>query len=125
VVIDLGVNYSDITLMLLDASYQIHFITSMELAAVQNAKQGIEVMKSLNYSSDKVKIFVNQVYKMSGMSVKDIEKAIKMTVHGEIEEQTKIVRQSMNIGDPMSIYKKYKHTKFVKQVSSLAQIITK
>nr|WP_256371199.1 MULTISPECIES: response regulator [unclassified Fusibacter] len=123
IICDLGVNYSDVTLAIMDASTQIHFVTSMELAAVQNAIQGIEVMKSLNYTSDKVKVIVNKSYRGSGMTVKDIEKAIKMKVHAEVEEQPKIVRHVMNIGDPGSLYTRHRHTKIVKQLNMVANLI--
>jgi pilus assembly protein CpaE len=101
IVIDLGVNYDDITLSILDKSNRIYFVTTPDLLALKNTKLGLEVMSSLNYDKDKVKIIVNSYSNSYSVKMAEIENLLKFEVISIIPFEEKTIRNSVNVGIPI------------------------
>lgn len=120
IICDLGVNYNETTLMLLDQSLMIYLITQPSVSAIHHTKLGLEVMQTLNYSSSKVKLILNQTYKGSGISQKEIETVLGQSIAFELPEDIQSVRESVNQGQPMAIHKRFNPSKLSKQLNLLA-----
>lgn len=121
ILIDTGVNFDEHTLFALDTSDVIFFVSSMEMSSLKNSKLGLGVMKSLNYSEDKVKIIINQSSEKFGVSKKDIARVFEREVHTFIEEDSKNVRLSVNRGTALCMESKNKGLKVCKSLLSLCK----
>lgn len=100
IIIDTGVNYSEVTLNALDLSDLILIVTNLEVTGLKNTKLSLRVMQSLNYDEDKVKLVVNMAHDKFGVTKANVQKAFTFEVLGYIPEDIKLVRNSINTGIP-------------------------
>lgn len=105
IVIDTGVNYSEITLNALDVSDHVIIVTNLEVTGLKNTKMSLKVMQSLNYDNNKVKILVNMTYDKFGVTKANVQKTFTYDVLAYLPEDIKIVRSSINTGIPFVTYK--------------------
>lgn len=122
IVIDLGTNYNTSTLTFLDLSSQIFMITLMDLMSIKNTKIGIDVMKSLDYDKDKLKLIVNQYNKKNNISATKLKKYLNYEIYFKVPEDRKIINDSINIGIPVSKVKSFRKSKFEKAIMELVAI---
>jgi pilus assembly protein CpaE len=122
IIIDLGTNYNNSTLTFLDLSDQIFMITLMDLMSIKNTKIGIDVMKSLDYDEDKLKLIVNQYNKKNNISATKLKKYLNYEVYFKVPEDRKIINDSINIGIPVSKVKSFRKSKFEKAIMDLVAI---
>ncbi|HCC06936.1 MAG TPA: histidine kinase [Clostridiales bacterium] len=101
IVFDLDNKFSDLNLAIMDQVDLILYITTMEITSIKNAKLGIDVMKSLNYASEKIKIVANKSDENYGISISDIKKVLERDVDFSIMNNDKIVINSINKGMPI------------------------
>jgi pilus assembly protein CpaE len=122
IIVDLGTNYNNSTLTFLDLSDQIFMITLMDLMSIKNTKIGIDVMKSLDYDEDKLKLIVNQYNKKNNISATKLKKYLNYEVYFKVPEDRKIINDSINIGIPVSKVKSFRKSKFEKAIMDLVAI---
>lgn len=101
IIIDTGVNYSEVTLNALDLSDQIMIVTNLEVTGLKNTKLSLRVMQSLNYGEEKVKMIVNMAHDKFGVTKANVQKAFTYEVLGYIPEDIKLVRNAINTGVPL------------------------
>lgn len=121
IVIDTCTNFEDITLTALDLSDKILFVSTMDLVSIKNAKLGLEVMDSLNYSDEKVKLVINKATQKFGIKYKDIQETFDKEITALIPEDNKTIISSINKGYPFMRYRKV--NKVYKNMRSLARKI--
>ena len=121
IIIDTGVNFEDHTLYALDQSQEIMVVSSMEMTSIKNTKLGIDVMKSLNYSGDKVKIVLNRVEEKYGIKVSDIEKIFEHPADLILPESKKPALMSINQGQALALTKLGKQSKLYKKLTKWIQ----
>lgn len=114
IIVDTGVNFDDTTLYVLDISNKIFFISTMEIVSLKNAKLGLNVMQSLGYDKDKVKLVINRCTSNYGVNKKDVENVFKDNVFAMIPEDEKIITISVNRGEPFCDDSKYSKSKIGK-----------
>lgn len=114
IIIDTGVNFSDITLHILDISNKIYFISNMDIVSLKNAKLGLNVMRSLGYDKNKVILIINKCTTAYGIVRKDIVEVFKENDFYMIPEDHKTVNISVNSGEPFCLDKKYYKSKIGK-----------
>lgn len=121
IVIDTPTNFSDTTLVALDNSDYIYLVTTMDLLSIKNVKLGFEVMDSLNYSDDKVKLVINKANQNYGIKYKDLVEVFEKDVNITIPEDNKTIINSINKGYPFMRHRKI--NKIYKSIKNLASII--
>jgi len=121
IIIDTGINFNDSTLYILDISELVLFITTMEIAALKNTKLGMEVMKSLGYDKDKVKLIINNFTTKYGISKLDVEEAFRDGVFAMIPEDQITVSISVNKGHPFCDSPKYDKLKIGKAIAIMCK----
>lgn len=99
-------SFTDTSLVALDASDTILLVSTMDVVSIKNVKVGLEVMKSLNYPSDKVKLVINKGNDSFGVKYKDLKVAFGKKITQIIVEDTKTVVTSINRGIPFILEKK-------------------
>lgn len=119
IIFDLGVNYDESTLAILDVCDKIYFITTPELLALKNAKQGLNVMKSLDYETSKVSLIVNRFSNAYLVKQNQIEELLQYKVELIIMDEPKEYINAVNTGEPILSGPKYKGTGLYKNLSKL------
>jgi pilus assembly protein CpaE len=80
VVIDTAPQFTDTVLPALEAATMLLLVTTPDVAALKNTKLALNVLKSCNNTTDKVKLVVTNAYADDGASQKDIETALEYPV---------------------------------------------
>jgi len=113
IIVDTGINFSDNTLYILDCAQTILYIATAEIVTLKNTKLGLQIMKSLGYGKDKVKLVINRFTAIYGISKAEVEEAFEGDVFAFIPEEGKIVCSSVNKGQPFCDNAKYRKSKIV------------
>lgn len=77
VIVDTGINFSEVTLHILDISDYILFISNIDIASLKNTKLGLQVMRSLGYDKNKVKVVINRFNTDYGIGKKEQRKYLR------------------------------------------------
>lgn len=115
IIIDTGVNYNESTLFALDIADKILYFSAMDIISLKNTKLGYNIMDSLSYSGDKVKLFINMADEKKGVTIKEVEKIIG-DVFAVIPYDSKEVVKSINSGHPFVLNSKNKNSKVYKSI---------
>jgi len=100
VVIDMASSFSDATLAALDLADEIFMVSAMDIVSVKNVKIGIEIMKSLEYPDEKIKILVNMANPKLGIGYADLERIFERKIDYKIPEAKKSLIKAVNKGVP-------------------------
>lgn len=103
VIVDTAPIFNDVVLAILDISDQILTISSMDLPTIKNVKLCLEIMESLNYSSDKVKVVLNRANSEGGMEPYEAEESLNCTFVAALPSDGKTVVGSVNRGIPFVV----------------------
>ncbi|MHC1682230.1 MAG: response regulator [Clostridiaceae bacterium] len=125
IIIDTGVNFNDSTLYALDIAQYILYVSTMEIVSLKNTKLGLQVMQSLNYEKDKVKLVINRATANYGISKNDVEAVFKDNIFAMIPDEEKVVSTSVNKGYPFCDEPKYYKTKIGKSIKDMCQSLEK
>jgi pilus assembly protein CpaE len=101
IVIDTSQGFNDTVITALDMSNIIMYISALDLPSIKNTKNGLEVMKSLNYPNEKVKIVINKSNESFGIKHSDFESALGVDVLEMIPYDMAAVTLSVNNGHPL------------------------
>lgn len=121
IVIDCVAAFSDIILTALDNSDEIIMISTMNLPTLKNVKLGLEVMDSLHYPQEKIKIIVNRASKYFDVEIKDIEEVLEKSVNVCIPEDIRTVVPAANKGYPFM--RARGDTKVSRNIKDIAEMI--
>ncbi|MDD4602048.1 Chemotaxis response regulator protein-glutamate methylesterase [bioreactor metagenome] len=122
VIVDTAPMFNDAMLAILDASDQILVISSMDLPTIKNVKLCLEIMESLNYQSDKVKVVLNRADSVGGMEPTEAEESLHCTFTATLPSDGKTVVGSVNRGIPFVVSSP--DTDVSQAVFSLAKTVT-
>lgn len=117
VIVDSPPGFTNQAIVALEQSDTIFFITSPEIIALKNTKNGLNTFKQLEISMDKVHLLVNRYSPRSKISTSKIEQILSQRVHATISDDYEHVTEFLNLGDPSIIYdSKTKINKELKQI---------
>lgn len=100
VVIDTCQSFQDTILAALDASDLILMVTTLDVPTIKNIKLGLDVMSSLKYGTDRVKLVLNRSTSEMGVSVQDLAGSIRYSIISQLPSDGKVVVGSANRGIP-------------------------
>jgi pilus assembly protein CpaE len=118
VIMDTTQVFSDIILSTLDISDTVLFVSTMDLPTIKNVKLGLDVMESLNYPKEKIKLVLNKASELYGVKFNDIEEALQMEICTQIPEDNYTVTTYANKGFPFILARSEK--KISKTIQTLA-----
>lgn len=121
IIIDTGINFNDSTLYVLDIAKDILYVSTMDIISLKNTKLGLQVMQSLNYEKDKVKLVINRCTSSYGINKSDVEAVFKDNIFAMIPEEEKTVNISINKGYPFCDEPKYYKFKIGKSIKDMCQ----
>lgn len=100
VVVDLPASLQDTALVAMDMSDLILVVATLDLPTIKNVKLCLEVMESLNYPAEKVKLVVNRVSRDIGVRQDDLEKTLSRKADFVVPADGRTVVPSVNTGVP-------------------------
>lgn len=121
-IIDTAPTFSDSMLAVLDASDIILVVAAMDLPTIKNVKLCLEIMESLNYGQDKVKVVLNRADTNADISVDEVEASLHYKFSALIPSDGKVVVSSVNRGVPFVV--SHPGTPVAQSIFELAQLVT-
>lgn len=100
IIIDNSNNFDEVTLTALDVSDMILLISTMDIVSVKNVKIGLNVMNSLGYPQEKVKLIINKSNEKFGIKLKDLKFVFEKNISQIIVEDVKSAVTAINRGTP-------------------------
>ena len=123
IIIDTSANFHETVLTALDLSDNILMVSTIDLPTIKNIKAGLDVMESLHYNKEKIKIILNKASEQYGIKYKDFENAIKHNVWAYVPEDNSTVITSANKGFPFVMTRT--ETKVAKAIVGIANELIK
>lgn len=121
IIIDTAQGFDDTVITALDESDTILYISTLDLPSIKNTKNGLEVMKTLNYSNEKVKVVVNKSNESFGIKHLDFKAALNVELYAIIPDDLASVAISVNNGHPLVSHRRSSIVS--KRIVKLAQAI--
>lgn len=100
ILVDTTDAFSEMNIAILDVSDQVLLISAPDLPSIKNTKMILEVLQSLGYPDEKIRLIVNRQHSEGGIVVREIEEALKREVAFTVPADVKVVVNSINKGQP-------------------------
>jgi pilus assembly protein CpaE len=101
VVIDIGRTISAVTLRALDACQRIYVVLQLTLPFIRDGRRLLDVFRSLDYQSSKVRWIVNRHEKGGEISLDDLKRTLNVKELTTLPNQYAVVASSVNQGIPV------------------------
>jgi pilus assembly protein CpaE len=121
IIIDTAQGFDDTVITALDESDTILYVSTLDLPSIKNTKNGLEVMKTLNYSNEKVRVVVNKSNESFGIKHLDFKAALNVDLWAIIPDDLASVAISVNNGHPLVSHRR--SSAVSKRIFKLAQTI--
>lgn len=122
-IIDTPPNLQGAVLTAFDQSEEILLVTTLDLPTVKNVKLCLEVLSSLHYPREKIKLIVNQASREIGLDVNEVQEILGLPISGEIVRDVQTVVGAANRGIPFVL--SHPHTPIGQDLENLAQKIAR
>lgn len=100
-VADLPHDFSEVSLLTLDAADLILLIIAPELSSIRAAAAALDTYNRLNYPPDKVKLVINNIFPRQGLPRERIEQALNKQVTITLPYTPDLMVQAINLGRPI------------------------
>ena len=100
IIVDTAASFNEVMLSVLDAADRILVVSALDLPALKNVKLSLEVMDTLGYGGDKVKLILNRVNAQFGLDLAEVEKSLHRSFDLSLPNDSKTVMDSVNRGVP-------------------------
>ncbi len=117
VVVDAPTYLHDTVLPALEKSQEIIVVTTLDLAAIQNMKQCLDLLGRLSMRP-KVRVVVNRVGYTGGLKIRDLETEMGMPVQCVLPADEKLSVDAVNMGNP--VYLSARKSLLAKRLEELA-----
>jgi len=100
VVVDTPPAFTEAVLAALDMTDLYLLVATLDISAVKNLKLTLEMLEMLNHSIDKQRIIVNRSDAKVGLTVSDVQQALRRSISAEIPS-SRDVPATINKGVPL------------------------
>lgn len=100
VIVDTTPAFNEPMLAALDMSDLVLVIAAMDLPTIKNVKLCLEIMDSLEYSQEKVRVVLNRAHSDGGMDIREAEESLRRAFTATLPSDGKTVVSSVNRGIP-------------------------
>lgn len=101
VIIDTRPGFDDLNLSLYDISDLLLLVVTMDMAAIKDARQFLEITDLLEYDRERVRIVLNRTNTYSGIPAPEIGDSLKRELWAQILDEPGPVLRSINEGVPL------------------------
>lgn len=103
VIVDTTPVFSEAMLAILDISDLVLVVSALDLPTIKNVKLCLEIMESLNYPQEKVRLLLNRANSEGGMDISEAEESLRCIFTATIPSDGKTVVSSVNRGIPFVV----------------------
>lgn len=122
VVVDTTPAFSEPMLAALDMSDLVLVVAAMDLPTIKNVKLCLEIMESLEYPQEKVRLVLNRAQSDGGMDIREAEESLRRTFTVTLPSDGKTVVSAVNRGIPFVT--SHPETPVSQGIFNLARVIT-
>jgi pilus assembly protein CpaE len=101
IIVDGGNYLNDNMVTYMDTADQIILVLNPNLASLRDARQFLDISKTLSYSKEKVVILLNQAGRKADIKSSEIEQVLQTKITGIISSDDDAVIRSINEGNPI------------------------
>jgi pilus assembly protein CpaE len=101
VIVDTRPGFDDLMLTVMDASERMLLLLSMEMTAIKDTTQFLEIASLLGYPPDRIRLVLNRMNSYSGIPTRDIAENLGREIEFQIPEDVQAVLHSVNEGTPL------------------------
>jgi pilus assembly protein CpaE len=101
IVIDTRPSFDELNLALFDIADAILLVVTMDMTAIKDARQFVEVTDLLGYPPDRVRLVLNRTNQYSGIPEKEIGDSLRRPLWASIPDEPGPVLRSINEGVPI------------------------
>ena len=121
VIVDTAPVFNEVMLSVLDAADCILVVSSLDLPAIKNVKLCLEIMESLNYSPEKIKLVLNRANSEGGIQTSEVEESLRHDFIATLPSDGKTVLGAVNRGIPFVV--SHPDTVIAQSIFNLARLI--
>jgi pilus assembly protein CpaE len=103
ILVDTAAIFNEVSIAALDAADSVLVLTALDLPAVKNAKLAMEILQSLGYADEKLKMVVNSVHTDGGIEPREVQESLKKEIAMTLPMDGKTVVNSINQGSPFML----------------------
>jgi pilus assembly protein CpaE len=122
VIVDTAPTFNETMLSVLDAADTILVVASLDLPTIKNVKLCLEIMESLHYSKEKIKLVLNRENSEGGIPSSEVEESLHCTFSALLPSDGKTVVGAVNRGVPFVV--SHPETPVARSVFKLAETIS-
>lgn len=101
IIVDTRPSFDELNLALFDIADTLLLMVTMDMTAIKDARQFIEVTDLLGYPADRVRLVLNRTNNYAGIPEKEIGDSLRRQVWASIPEELGPVTRSINEGVPL------------------------
>jgi pilus assembly protein CpaE len=101
VIIDTRPSFDELNLAVFDASDVLLLVVTMDMTAIKDARQFLEVTELLGYPEDRLKLVLNRANTYSGIPATEIGESLRRPLWARIPDEPGPVLRSINEGVPL------------------------
>ncbi len=101
IIVDTRPGFDDLNLQLYDLSDLLMLVVTMDMAAIKDARQFLEITDLLGYENSRVRILLNRTNEYSGIPAIEIGESLRRDLWAEIPDEPGPVLRSINEGVPL------------------------
>ena len=102
VVVDLGGVCESMSMATLSAAQDVYLVCSGDLPSLYMMRRTIPLVEEMGYSRDQIRVVVNRLPRRSELSVSDMEKIFRASVHATFPEDRAAVMTALRDGDTVT-----------------------
>ena len=121
VIVDTAPVFNETMLSVLDAADCILVVSSLDLPAIKNVKLCLEIMDSLNYSAEKIKVVLNRANSEGGIQTSEVEESLRHDFIATLPSDGKTVLGAVNRGIPFVL--SHPDTVVAQSIFNLAMVV--
>lgn len=122
IVVDTAPAFNDAMLAVLDVSDKVLVVSVTDLPTIKNVKICLEVMETLGYDKEKIKLVLNRAHSESGLDLNEVEESLRYKFSATLPSDGKTVVASVNRGIPFVVSNP--DTQIAKSIYGLIRAIT-
>ncbi len=103
IIVDTAPVFNEVMLSVLDSSDCILVVSSLDLPAIKNVKLCLEILETLNYSQEKIKLVLNRENSEGGIQTYEVEESLNSKFIATLPSDGKTVLGAVNRGIPFVV----------------------
>ena len=101
IVVDTRPGFDDLNLVVYDISDLMLLMVTMDMTAIKDARQFLEISELLGYSGDRIRVVLNRANTYSGIPSEEIGESLRRPLWAQIPDEPGHVLRSINEGVPV------------------------